>query len=98
MPSLLTTLSRPNEIGDLVKHDVAIEYSADCIMRATRDCWDDAGFPAEFECQFKHAAFVDPTSPADPLSGAELDTLRDWFLRHAPDPAPPVWSDHEFPY
>lgn len=85
MPQIFTTIERPDENGDPTEHEVAIEFSSHCTLKASKACWDDPGFAAEYDCIFEHAQFADRFAPKDKLTDAELATVRTWFQSNAAD-------------
>lgn len=72
--TLCTTILR-----DGVLCDVTVAFTAECVLAATRACWDDPGFPAEYVSSFVGAELDCPESADDRLTDAELETLRGWF-------------------
>jgi hypothetical protein len=80
MPYLCTTIVRPDESGDSVEHDIKVWFSADCTVAASRACWDDPGYPAEYDVTFESAEFHGRFAPEGHLTETELATLRTWFL------------------
>jgi hypothetical protein len=76
---LWTTIERPDECGDPVEHDVKVEFTAHQTVAASRACWDDPGYPAEYDITFEGAAFDRANIPGGPLTEAELVTVKTWF-------------------
>jgi hypothetical protein len=74
MLTLSTTILR-----DGLERDVTVEFTANCTLRAARACWDDPGYPAEYETAFVSAALDHPEPDDHGLTDAEMATLRTWF-------------------
>jgi hypothetical protein len=79
MLHLFTTIERADEYGDLVEHDVRVEFTAKQTAAASRACWDDPGWAAEYDITFDGAEFDGRFAPDGKLTAAELATLRTWF-------------------
>lgn len=94
MPHLFTTIERPDECGDPCEHEVMVHFTASCTLKAARACWDDPGYPAEYECIFEDAEFTGRFAPEDKLTDAELATVRTWFLTKG-DAASDAANDNE---
>lgn len=73
--TLCTTILR-----DGLAHDVTIEFSAECTLPASRACWDDPGYAAEYQITFESAELVSPEPDDHGLTPAEMDTLRTWLV------------------
>jgi hypothetical protein len=87
-----TTIERTDEDGDPVEHEVKVEFTAYCTCPASKACWDDPGWDAEYECSFESAEF-DREPEGGKLTDAELATLRTWFV-HNHDKASDAANDN----
>lgn len=89
MPTLCTTIVR-----DGLEQDVTVQFTAECTLAASRACWDDPGYPAEYETRFESAELDQPEIAGGPLTDAELATLRTWFVANW-DKAADAANDNE---
>lgn len=74
MPFLCTTIVR-----DGLAQDVTVHFSAHMTVPASRACWDDPGYPAEYDTHFEGAEFDCPDVAGEPLTEAEMAALLAWF-------------------
>jgi hypothetical protein len=66
-------------IRDGLVRDVTIEFTAECTLAASRACWDDPGYDAEYEATFVGAALDFPEPDDHGLTEAEMATVQSYF-------------------
>lgn len=72
--TLCTTILRDGSL-----RDVTVEFTAELAVPASRACWDEPGFAAEYDCTLVTAELICPEVDDHPLTEAEMQTVQTWF-------------------